>query len=69
MIINLDKRIYSKDAIYRSLEIWSQYLVSPKISENSIEINITVDMKKVEQLTIAEFLNYILDLTTSEKLL
>jgi len=69
MTINLDKSIYTKNAIYQSLEIWNQYLHTPKISENNTTINIIIDPKKVEENTIAEFLNYVLDLTTSEKLL
>ena len=68
MIINLDKNIYSKDAIYQSLEIWNEYLSTPKVSENNTVVNILVDTNKVEKNTINEFLNYVLDLTTSAEL-
>lgn len=68
MTIKLDKNIYSKDAIYQSLEVWNKYLSTPEISENNTIINILVDNKKVKENTINEFLNYVLDLTTSEEL-
>lgn len=40
MTINVDKDIYSKDAIYKSLEIWSEYLSVPEVSENKTTIDI-----------------------------
>jgi len=68
MIINIDKSIYSRDAIYRSLDVWNKYLSTPEISENNAVINVLIDNIKVEENTIKEFLNYILDLTTSAEL-
>ncbi|MFK7779756.1 MAG: hypothetical protein QM490_01295 [Candidatus Gracilibacteria bacterium] len=68
MIISLDKSIYHKDAIYRSVEVWNEYLLSPSVSENSKTIDITITQEYLEQKTISEFLNYILDLTSSMEL-
>lgn len=68
MRIDLDKNIYSKDAIYKSLEIWNEYLFSPEISENNTIIGVLLDNEKVKENTINEFLNYILDLTSSAEL-
>lgn len=68
MTINLDKNIYSKDSIYKSLEIWNEYLFFPEVSENNTVIDIFIDNEKVKENTINEFLNYILDLTSSMEL-
>lgn len=68
MTINLDKSIYSKDAIYESIKIWNEYLFNPEISENNTTIDILVDNSKVNENTMNEFLNYILDLTSSAEL-
>jgi|TARA_R110002050_G_scaffold299226_1_gene464231 hypothetical protein len=68
MTINLDKNIYNKDSIYKSLEIWNEYLLSPKVSENNTVISILINNKQIKINTINEFLNYILDLTSSMEL-
>ena len=68
MIINLNKNIYNKDAIYKTIEIWNNHLSSPKILENKTTIDIEINKEKVDDNTINEFLNYILDLTSSMEL-
>ena len=68
MTISLDKTIYSKDAIYKSLEVWNEYLSNPKISESGSKVSIIVNNEAVSNNTINEFLNYVLDLTSSLEL-
>jgi len=68
MIINLNKNIYGKDPIYKSIKIWNDYLCSPKLFENKTTINISINREKVNDNTINEFLNYLLDLTSSLEL-
>jgi len=68
MIINLSRNIYSKDTIYKSIEIWNSHLFSPTILENKLTIDIKINKANVNDNTINEFLNYILDLTSSMEL-
>lgn len=68
MTISLDKSIYSKDAIYKSIEVWNEYLCNPSISENTKIIDITLTKSDIEQKIINEFLNYVLDMTSSVEL-
>lgn len=68
MTIKLDKSIYDKDAIYKSIEVWKEYLHEPLVSENKSTINIELKSDKIEHKVINEFLNYVLDLTSSMEL-
>ena len=68
MTISLDKSIYSKDAIYKSIKVWNEYLYTPSISESKKTVDITLAKDDIEQKIINEFLNYVLDMTSSVEL-
>lgn len=69
MKIELDKNIYDKDAIYQSIEVWNEYLYAPTVSESSKSIYIEIEDIQLDIKIINEFLNYVLDLTSSKELL
>ena len=69
MKIELDKNIYDKDAIYQSIEVWNEYLYTPTVSESSKSIYIEIEDIQLDIKIINEFLNYVLDLTSSKELL
>lgn len=69
MKIELDKNIYDKDAIYQSIEIWNEYLHALTVSESSKSIYIEIENIQLDIKIINEFLNYVLDLTSSKELL
>lgn len=68
MTIRLDKSIYNKDAIYKSIEVWNQYLYAPSMLENKKTIDIVLTKSDIDQNIIHEFLNYVLDITSSLEL-
>ena len=65
MKIKFNKSIYSKNALYESLIVWKDYIQSPEVMEDKeyyyISIKDTQEVKNISD----EYVNYVLDLTST----
>lgn len=61
--ISFLKSIYHKDSIYSSIEEWKEYIEVLSILEN--EISYILNLKECDLHLKQEFVNYVLDKTSS----
>ena len=64
--VSFSKNIYTKDAVYSSIIEWKEYLEMEVISESNNAYNVKIagdDLHKVQ-----EYLNYVLDKSSTEEI-
>ena len=65
-LVSFSKNIYTKDAVYSSIEEWKEYLEIEVISENTNVYTLNIlgnDLHKIQ-----EFTNYVLDKSSTEEI-
>ena len=65
-LISFSKNIYTKDAVYSSIAEWKEYLEIEVTSESNNAYNVEIagdDLHKIQ-----EFLNYVLDKSSTEEI-
>jgi len=65
-LISFSKNIYTKNAVYSSIEDWKEYLEIEVISENNNVYTLNIlsnDLHKIQ-----EFTNYVLDKSSTQEI-
>ena len=65
-LISFSKNIYTKDAVYSSMQEWKEYLEIEIISEDNNAYNVNIAGENFYK--IQEFLNYVLDKSAVEEI-
>jgi len=65
-LISFSKNIYTKDAVYSSIAEWKEYLEIEVTSESNNAYNVEISGDNLYK--IQEFLNYVLDKSSTEEI-